>query len=117
MIHALILMLTATSIIGILYFAYMTNSKLASYVAYTILAAIALTMALSGLIGLIIDVEFLAFLVRFFRFLSDIILFIELAVILFLLLMSKHKTKVLLLKVAIIAYVVLTLLVEFNVFN
>ncbi len=118
MINALILIFIAASILAILFFAYMTKTKLASYVAYTILAAIALSMALSGMIGLINDIDFLSFLVSFLEFLKDIIVFVELGIILFLLLMSKHKkTKIMLLKVAIIAYVVLTLVVEFNLFN
>ncbi|MFH5882602.1 hypothetical protein [Liberiplasma polymorphum] len=116
MINALILIILAASIMVVLFFAYTTKNKLASYVAYTMLAAIAISMAINGLIGLIIDIDFLSFLVSLFRLLNDIILFIELGVILYLLFISKHKTKIMLLKVAIIVYVVLKLVIEFNLF-
>ncbi|TVP93780.1 MAG: hypothetical protein EA374_08490 [Acholeplasmatales bacterium] len=116
MINALVLIVIAASILAILFFAFMTKSKLASYVAYTILASVAVTMALNGFAGLIRDVDFLSFLVDLFRFLASIVVIAELALILFLLLMSKHKTKVLLLKIAIVVYVVLTLLVELGAF-
>lgn len=115
MIESLILIIIAVSIIGILFFAFMTKTKVASYIAYTILAAVAVSMALTGMIGLINDIDFLAFLVSFFRFLKDIVVFIELGIIVFLLLISKHKTKITLLKVAVIVYAVLTLLLALNI--
>ena len=115
MLNALILIIIAASIGIILFFAYTTKMKLAKYVAFTILASIAISMALNGFIGLINDVDVLSFLVSIFRFLADIVVLVEIGIILFLLFISKHKTKIMLLKVSIIVYVVLTLLVEFNI--
>ncbi len=116
MLNSLFLLIVAVSILFILFFAFMTKNKLASYVSYTILASIAITMALNGMAGIIADVDFLSFLVRFFQFLSDIIVYIELGLIVFLLFFSKHKSKNMLLKVAIIVYVIFTLLLTFNLF-
>jgi len=116
MIESLVLIVIAASILVILFFAYMTKIKLASYIAYTILAAVAVSMALTGLIGLINDIDFLSFLVSFLRLLNDIVTFVELGIIVFLLFLSKHKTKIMLLKVAVIVYVVLSLLVALNIF-
>ncbi len=115
MLEAFLIIIIALSIMAILFFAFMTKNKLAALVAFTILAAVAVSMFLNGLVGLIIDIDFLSFLVSFFRFLNDIVVFVELGVILFLLFMSKYKSKIMLLKVAIIVYVVLTLLVEMGV--
>lgn len=117
MLHSLALIVIALSIIVILLFAYMKKDKLARFVAFTILAAIALGMALNGLANLISDIDFLSFIVSFFRFLADIVIFIELAIILFLVFLSKFKTKIMFLKIAIIVYVILKLLIEFNIFN
>ncbi|MFW6319766.1 MAG: hypothetical protein ACOC1L_06230 [Bacillota bacterium] len=117
MVNALLLIIMAASIFIILFFAYTTKNKLASYVAYIILAAVALGMAFNGMIELINGVDFLSFLVSFLRLLNDIIVFVEIGLILFLLFMSKFKTKIMVLKVVIIIYVVARLLLEFNVFN
>ncbi|MFO7969479.1 MAG: hypothetical protein R6U15_05140 [Candidatus Izemoplasmatales bacterium] len=116
MINSLLTIFIAITIIIILIFAYLKKSKLASLVAFTILGAYAISMAINGFVSLIADVDFLSFLETFFRFINDIIVFIEAGVIIFLLFFTKHKTKVMLLKVAIIVYVVLRLLVELNVF-
>lgn len=94
----------------------MTKNKLARVVSYTILASIAISMALNGMAGIIADVDFLSFLVRFFQFVSDIIVYVELGLIVFLLFFSKHKSKIMLLKVAIIVYVIFTLVIELNIF-
>lgn len=116
MINALMLFIIGAAILIILFFAYTTKNKLASYVSYTILAAVAISMSLNGLAGLIADIDFLSFLESFLRLLSDIVVFIELVVILLLLFISKFKSKVMLLKVTIIVYVVLKLIIEFNIF-
>lgn len=117
MINALLLIIIAATIFIILFFAYTTKNKLASYVSYIILAAVAAGMAFSGMIELINGVDFLEFLVNFLRLLNDIVVFVEIGLILFLLFMSKFKTKIMVLKVVIIVYVVAKLLVELNVFN
>lgn len=114
--NSLMEIVIAGSIAFILFFAFTTKSKLARYVVYTILAAYALGMALSGMIGVIDGVDFLAFLVSFLEFLRSLIVFVELGIIIFLLFLSKFKTKVMILKVAIIVYVVFTLVLEFNLF-
>ncbi len=116
MIDSLLQIVIAASIFMILFFAFMTKSKIAKFVVYTILAAVAASMALNGLAGLISDVDFLSFLENFIRLLSDIVVYVELGVIIFLLLVSKFKTKILFLKVAIIVYVVLTLLLALGIF-
>jgi hypothetical protein len=113
---SLLQIFAAVAIGFILFFAYMTKNKLASYVAYTILASYALSMAFGGMIGMIHTIDFLSFLESFIRFLNDLVVFVEIGVILFLLFLSKFKTKIMILKVAIIAYVVIVLFLEFNVF-
>ncbi len=113
---SLLQIFAAVAIGFILFFAYMTKNKLASYVAYTILASYALSMAFGGMIGMINTIDFLSFLESFIRFLNDLVVFVEIGVILFLLFLSKFKTKIMILKVAIIAYVVIVLFLEFNVF-
>jgi len=113
---SLLQIFAAVAIGFILLFAYMTKNKLASYVAYTILASYALSMAFGGMIGMIHTIDFLSFLESFIRFLNDLVVFVEIGVILFLLFLSKFKTKIMILKVAIIAYVVIVLFLEFNVF-
>ncbi len=115
MIESLVLILIAAAILVILFFAYTTKNKLASYVAYIILAAIALSMALNGLVGLISGVDFLSFLVDILNMINSIIIFVELGLIIYLVFISKLKNKNTILKVTIIVYVVLSLLVEFNV--
>ncbi len=115
MLETLARIFIAASIIIILLFAYMKKDKLARHVAFIILAAIAITMGLNGLANLISDIDFLTFLVNIIRFLADIVFIASLALIVFLLFM-KFKTKIMALKIAIIVYVVLSLLIEFNAF-
>lgn len=115
MLESLILIIIAASILTILFFAFMTKNKLASNVSYVILAAIAVSMALRGLVGLIIDVDFLSFLVSILRFLNDLVIFFEIGLIVYFLFFTGHKNKVMLVKVAIIVYAVLSLLIEFNI--
>ena len=115
MFTALIQIVIAVSIIFILVYAYLKKDKLASYVAYTILAAIAASMALNGMASVVGEVDFLTFLADFLRFLSGIVVFVELGLIIFLLFFSKFKTKIMPLKVFIIIYVALTLLLELGV--
>jgi hypothetical protein len=50
-----------------------------------------------------------------FRTLADLVVYIELGFIIFLLFFSKHKTKISILKIAIIVYVVIKLLLAFGV--
>lgn len=116
MMDSLLQIFVAVAIGFILFFAYMTKNKLASYVSYTILAAYALSMAFNGMMGMINSIDFLSFLESFIRFLNDLVVFVEIGVILFLLFLSKYKSKIMILKVAIIVYVVLVLLLEFNLF-
>ena len=111
----LLRLIIALSILAILFFAYTTRNKLARVVVYTILAAIALSMALNGLAGIIGNVDFLSFLVDIIRFLNDLVVFVEIGVILFLVFLSKLSTKNTLLKATILVYVIVTLIMEFNV--
>ena len=106
----------ATSILLIVFFAYIKKDTLPKLVTFTILASIALTMALSGLAGLISGVDFLNFLESIFRSLADLVVYVELGLIIFLLFFSKYKTKISLLRIAIIVYVVTKLLLAFGVF-
>jgi hypothetical protein len=80
------------------------------------LTSVAISIAFNGMIGLIINIDFLAFLVNIYRFLNDLVVFVELGFIVFLLFMSTHKTNQKLLKIAIIVYVVLKLLIALNIF-
>ncbi|MFP4478030.1 MAG: hypothetical protein ACOC2U_01885 [bacterium] len=116
MFESLVRLFIGVAIIIILIFAFMSKNKLASVVSYTILASYALTMALGGMAGLIADVSFLNFLESFIRFLSDIVVFVELGIIIFLLFFSKYKSKDMVLKVVIIVYVLLTFLMAINIF-
>ena len=104
-------------ILFIVFFAYMKKDTLPKLVSYIILASIALTMTFAGFAGLISDVDFLNFLESIFRTLADLVVFVEIVVILFLLFFSKNKTKIMILKVAIIIYVILTALLAFGVFR
>jgi hypothetical protein len=106
----------AASILVIIFFAYMKKDTLPKLVTYIILTSIALAMALNGFAGLISDIEFLNFLENLFRSISGLIIYVELGLIIFLLFFSKHKTKITVLKVVIIIYVVLKLLLAFGIF-
>jgi len=115
MFESLTQIIIAASVLGILFFAYFTKNKLATHVVYVILAAYAITMAFSGMASLIRDVDFLSFLVSFLNFLNDLIVFIEIGVIIFLLFFSTFKSKIMALKVIIIVYAVLSLLLALNI--
>jgi len=117
MLVLLVRIIIALTILFIVFFAYMKKDMLPKLVTYTILTSIALSMALSGFAGLISDVDFLSFLVRIFRTLADLVVYVEVALIVFLLFFSKFKSKTMLLKVVIMVYVVLTLLLAFGVLN
>jgi len=117
MLNEIARIIVAASILIIVFIAFVKKDTLPKLVSYTILASIALSMAFSGFAGLIANVDFLNFLESIFRFLADIVVFLEIGIIVFLLFFSKFKTKVILLKVVIIIYVVLTLLLEFGVFK
>jgi hypothetical protein len=114
MLNALIVIIIAVSILFILFFAYKKKDKLATTVSFVILTSIAISMAITGMIGIINNIDFLSFLVGIYRFLNDLIVFIELGFILFLMFVIKLKTKHQTLTIAIIVYVVLRLLIELN---
>jgi hypothetical protein len=115
MLNELARIIIAVSILFIVFFAYIKKDTLPKLVTYVILSSIALTMALSGLAGLISGVDFLSFLVSILRTLGDLVVFVELGLIIFLLFFTKHKTKIMPLKVVIIVYVVFKLLLAFGV--
>ena len=117
MLNELIRIIIAASILLIIFFAYMKKDTLPKLVSYVILASIAITMGLSGFAGLISGVDFLSFLVNIFRTLASLVVYFEIGLIVFLLFFSKFKTKISLLRIAIIIYVVLRLLLAFGVFN
>jgi len=117
MLHELARITIALSILVILFFAYNKKDTLPKLVSFIILASIALSMALTGFAGLISDVNFLDFLETIFRALAGLVVYVEIGLIIFLLFFSKYKTKVMLLKLAIIIYSVLTILLAFNVFR
>jgi hypothetical protein len=109
--------IVAVSIFIIVFFAYLEKDRLPKLVSYTILASIAITMALNGLAGLISGVDFLNFLESIFRTMADFVVFLEIGLIIFLMFFSKHKTKITLLKVFIIIYIIFTLILRFGLFN
>jgi hypothetical protein len=115
MINSLIQLFIAVAIIIVLIFAFMSKNKLAAVVSYTILASYALSMAFGGMAELIADINFLSFLESFLKLLNDIVVFVELGIIVFILFFSKYKNKSMLLKIVIIVYVVLTLLLALNI--
>lgn len=117
MLNEIARMILGVSILFIVFFAFSTKDALSKLVTYTILASIALVMVLSGMAGIISDIEFLNFLESIFRTLADLVVFVEIVFIIFLLFFSKNKTKILLLKVFIIIYVVVKLLLAFGVLN
>lgn len=116
MLHALAQVLLGVSIVFIVFIAYTNKNTLARYVAFVILAAVGVNMALSGLVGLIRDVDFLSFLVDLLRLIGSAVYIVEIVIILFLML-TKFKTKVSALKIAIVVYVVVRLIVEFGLLN
>jgi len=101
----------------VLFFAYFKNNTLAKLVAFVILTAILIVQVLYGFAGLITDVEFLNFLESILKGVAGLVVYAELAVLILLVFFSKHKTKEALLKWSIVAYVILVLIIEFNVFN
>ena len=115
MLNELARIIIAVSILFIVFFAYIKKDKLPTLVTYVILSSIALTMALGGLAGLISGVDFLSFLESIFRTLRDLIVFIEIGLIIFLLFFTKHKTKIMALKVVIIVYILFKLLLAFGI--
>ncbi len=100
----------------ILLFAYFKNSTLGKLAAFVILAAILLAQLFNGFAGLISSVDFLNFLESIFRGIADLIIYAELVILVILAFFSKHKSKETLLNWSIIGYIVLVLLIEFNVF-
>jgi hypothetical protein len=116
MLNELARIVIAAAILLIIFFAYMKKDTLPKLVTYIILSSIALSMALTGLAGLISGVDFLIFLVSIFRGLADLVVYVEIGLIIFILFFSKYKTKIDLLKIVIIVYLVLKLLLAFGVF-
>jgi len=109
--------IVAALVFIVLFFAYFKNNTLAKLSAFVILAAIILTQLFNGLAGVISGVDFLNFLESIFRGIAGLIIYAELAVLVILAFFSKHKSKVALLSGSIIAYIILMLLIEFNVFG
>jgi len=101
----------------VLFFAYFKNNTLGKLAAFVILTAILVVQVLNGFAGLIADVEFLNFLESIFKGVAGLVIYAELIVLILLVFFSKHKTKEALLKWSLVAYVVLVLLMEFNVFR
>ncbi len=108
-------LIVAVLVLVILYFAYFRNNTLGKLSAFVILAAIVLVQVLNGLAGIIADVDFLNFLENLLKGISGIVIFAELVLLIILAFFGKHKSKEDLLKWSIVGYVVLVLLIEFNV--
>ncbi|MGE4572232.1 MAG: hypothetical protein AB7E09_05745 [Candidatus Izemoplasmatales bacterium] len=103
-------------ILAIIFFAYAKNNKGLKLVSFVILASLGLTMVLSGMSGLIADIDFLSFFVKILNGVQSIVVYIELGLIAFIVLFSSFKTKNKLILISTIGYVVLTLLLDFGVF-
>lgn len=107
----------ALLVLLVLFYAYFKNNTLAKLSAFVILTAIIVVQLLHGLAGLISSVDFLNFLESIFNGIADLIKYAALVVLVLLVFVSKYKTKDALLKWSIVAYIVLVLLIEFNVFG
>lgn len=101
----------------ILFYAYFRNNTLGKLAVFIILTAIFLIQFLNGFAGLIADVDFLNFLESIFRGIADLVVYVELAALVFVMFFTKHKSKEVILKYALIGYIVLVLLIEFGVFK
>lgn len=117
MLSSIAQIIVAVLAIIVLIFAYFKNNTLGKLAAFVILAAILLAQFFSGLAGLISSVDFLNFLESIFRGIAGLIIYAELAVLIILVFFSKFKSKEALLNWSIIIYVILVLLIEFNVFS
>jgi len=103
-----------SAILVIVYFAYVKKDTLPKLVTLIILASIAAAMALSALAGLLSAIDFLE---NALKTLAGLIVYLEIGLLVFVMFFSKHKTKISLLKAAIIVYMVLVLLMALGVFR
>jgi D-alanyl-lipoteichoic acid acyltransferase DltB (MBOAT superfamily) len=101
----------------VLFFAYIKNNTLGKLSAFVILAAILLAQLFNGFAGVISNIDFLNFLENIFRGIAGLVIYAELVFLIILVFFSKHKTKEALLNWSIIGYVILVLLIQFNVFS
>jgi Na+/proline symporter len=101
----------------VLFYAYFKNNTLGKLSAFVILAAILFAQLFNGFAGLVSGVDFLNFAENIFRGIAGLIIYAELVVLVILVFFSKHKTKEALLNWSIIGYVILVLLIQFNVFS
>jgi len=112
---ALANIIIAISAIIILFFAFTANSKLGKMISFIILASILISGFFTGFADLISGVDFLNFLESIFRGLADIIVYIELALIVFVT-FFKFASSNILIKGSAVVYVVFVLLMQFGVF-
>jgi len=107
----------ASAILVIIFFAYVKKETLPKLVTLIILASIAVSMALNAFAGIISGIDFLNFLENALKTLASLVVYLEIGLIIFVMFFSQHKTKITLLKVAIIGYMVLVLLLALGVFK
>jgi|AntRauTorcE11897_2_1112592.scaffolds.fasta_scaffold04933_4 hypothetical protein len=115
MLEALLHLLIGVSIFVVVFYAYTAKNKLARQVTYIILVSIALSMALTGLSDFFAQIDFLSFMSDLFRQLSGLVVFVELVLIIYFTFIAKIRNKNTLLKGAILVYIVLVLVREFNI--
>lgn len=114
--EGIIRLFIALSGLLIAFYAYRNNAKGPLYISLTIVTSILLQLALNSFAGVIANINFLDFLRQIALGISGLVVYVELAIIVFIAFFSGYKFKKDLLKIAAGVYVVLTLLIEFNVF-
>jgi len=92
----------------ILYFAYFMKNELAKLIVFVILGAI----LIGNFLGILAGIQFLDFLGNIFNILGSVIVFIEVAIIIFLMFFKFKGKATLVLKVATVVLVVLLVTVE-----
>ena len=115
-VEGIINLFIALSALLIVFYAYRNNAKGPLYISLAIVTSMLLRLALSSFATVIADISFLDFLRQIALGFSGLVVYVELAIIVFIAFLSGYKFKKDLLKIAAAVYVVLTLLVEFNVF-
>lgn len=97
----------------ILYFAYFLKSELAKLIVFILLGAI----LVSDFLGILAGIDLLDFLRDAFNLLKTFVIFIELALIVFLVFFKMKTKSSSVLKITAVVLLVLLLLVEFNIFS
>lgn len=115
MLHDLVQLIIASTMLLIVYFAYTKRGKLPVHAALVILGSMALSATLSGFASFLGHVDFLDFLVRALRSLEGVVVYAEVIILVYLLFLSKYKTRNTTVKATLIVYIVLTLVLALGI--